>query len=221
MTSNEVTMRPKGLVRLYRQKDQIWEGPNLFVNSGLPVLANLIAGVTSGQFVTAIGFGSGSTSSAITDTALTANPTYYNAIVSHSFPSAGSVQFNYALAPTDYGAQGITIQELGLFANAGAVALPAAIGTINPAWSAAAAEIIGALIVDANGSLQRCTTAGTTGSSAPAWATTLGATTNDGSAVWTLAALHSAPAPMIAHVEVPAFPYNGTSQYSGTWTLTF
>ncbi|HUN58024.1 MAG TPA: hypothetical protein VMU41_07905 [Candidatus Binataceae bacterium] len=214
-------MRPKGLVRLYRQRELIWEGQNLFVNAGLPALANLIAGVTTGQFVTAIGFGSGSSSPAVTDTSLTANPSYYNAIISHSFPAAGSVQFNYALGPNDYGALGVTIQELGLFANAAAAALPAAIGTGNPAWSAAIAETIGALIVDSNGSLQRCTTAGTTGSSAPAWATTLGATTNDGSAVWTLAALHSAPGPMIAHVKVPAFPYNGTSQYSGTWTLTF
>jgi hypothetical protein len=221
MKSNEEMMRPKGHVRLYRRKKLIWERQNLFVNSGLPVLANLIAGVTTGQFVTAIGFGSGSASPTITDTALTANPTYYNAIVSHSFPSAGSVQFNYALAASDYGALGITIQELGLFANDGAAALPAAIGTTNPVWSAATAEAVGALIVDSNGSLQRCTTAGTTGAGAPGWATTLGATTNDGSVVWTLVALHSAPSPMIAHVEVPAFPYNGTSQYSGTWTLTF
>ncbi|HEX4210883.1 MAG TPA: hypothetical protein VHY56_10845 [Candidatus Binataceae bacterium] len=214
-------MRPKGFVRLYRRKELIWEGQNLFVNAGLPVLANLIAGVTTGQYVTAIGFGSGSASPTINDTALSAAPAYYNAIVSHNFPSAGSVQFNYALAPTDYGALGITIQELGLFANAAAIALPAAIGSSNPVWSAATAEVAGALIVDSNGSLQRCTTAGTTGSGAPAWATTLATTTSDGSAVWTLIALHAAPGPMIAHVEVPAFPYNGVSQYSGTWTLTF
>jgi len=214
-------MRPKGLVRLYRERELIWEGKNLFVNTGLPVLANLIAGVTTGQFVTAIGFGSGSSSPAATDTALTANPAYYNEIVSHSFPSAGSVQFNYALAAADYGALGITIQELGLFANAGGAGLPAAIGTSNATWSAGTPEAVGALIVDSNGNLQRCTTAGTTGSSTPAWAATLGAVTVDGSAAWALVALHSAPGPMIAHVEVPAFPYNGTSQYSGTWTLTF
>jgi hypothetical protein len=114
MTSNEETMRPKGFVRLYGRRELIWEGQNLFVNAGLPALANLIAGVTTGQFVTAIGFGSGPASPTVTDTALTANPAYYNAIVSHSFPSSGSVQFNYALAPADYGALGITIQELGL-----------------------------------------------------------------------------------------------------------
>jgi hypothetical protein len=131
------------------------------------------------------------------------------------------VQFNYALGTSDYGALGITIQELGLFANTANAALPAALGTANPAWSATTAEIAGNLIVDASGNLQRCTTAGTTGGSAPAWASALGSSTTDGTVIWTLAALHVAPGPMIAHVTVPAFPYNGTSQYSGTWTLTF
>ena len=214
-------MRPKGLVRLYYKEQLVWEEPNLFVNSGLPALANLIAGVTAGQYVTAMGFGSGFAAPAGTDTGLTASPAYYNAIVSHSFPSSGSVQFNYALGTADYGALGMTIQELGLFANAGAVVLPAANGTGNPAWGAGTAQAAGALIVDSNGNPQRCSTAGTTGASAPAWAATLAAVTIDGRAVWTLVALHTAPGPMIAHVSVPAFPYNGLSQYSGTWTLTF
>lgn len=214
-------MRPQGLVRLYHRKQLIWEKPNLFVNAGLPLLANLIAGVTAGQYVTAIGFGSGPASPTISDTVLTAAPAYYNAIVSHSFPSGGSVQFTYAIGPTDYAAAGIAIQELGLFANAGGVLLPAASGTGNPAWSASTAEAVGTLIVDSNGSVQRCTTAGTTGGAAPAWASSIGVTTADGSAVWTLVALHSAPGPMVAHVEVPAFPYSGASQYTGTWTLTF
>jgi hypothetical protein len=214
-------MRPKGIVRLYRENRLISERQNLFVNSGLSALANLIAGVTTGQFVAAIGFGSGSAAPANTDTGLTATPAYYNAIIYHGFPSAGSVQFNYEIAPTDYGALGITIQELGLFANSAAVVLPAATGTGNPTWSATTAEATGAIIADTNGNLQRCTTAGTTGASSPVWAVTPGSTTIDGSVVWTLSALHTAPGPMIAHVVVPAFPYNGTSQYSGTWTLTF
>jgi hypothetical protein len=214
-------MRPKGIVRLYHAQRLVWEEHNLFVNTGLAVLANLIAGVTAGQSVAAIGFGSGLTSPAGTDTGLTAAPAYYNAIVSHSFPSAGSVQFNYALGTPDYGAAGLTIQELGLFANTANVILPSALGTANLAWSATTAEAAGNLIVDASGNLQRCTTAGTTGASAPSWASALGSSTTDGTVIWTLAALHAAPGPMIAHVAVPAFPYSGTSQYSGTWTLTF
>jgi hypothetical protein len=214
-------MRPQGIVRLYHLQRLIWEEHNLFVNNGLAVLANLIAGVTAGQYVTSIGFGSGSTSPAGTDTGLTAAPSYYNAIVSHSFPSPGSVQFNYALGTSDYGALGITIQELGLFANTANAILPSALGTANPLWSATTPEPAGNLIADPSGDLQRCTIAGTTGPTAPSWASALGSSTTDGTVTWTLVALHTAPGPMIAHVIVPAFPYNGTSQYSGTWTLTF
>jgi len=214
-------MRPRGLVKLYQGGTLWWEEPNLFVDAGLPALANLIAGVTAGQYATAIGFGSGGAAPATADSALTAPPAYYNTIVAHSFPSAGSVQFNYSLQSTDYGALGMTIQELGLFANAGGVILPAASGSANPSWSSVTAEAAGSLVVDANGNLQRCGTPGTTGANTPGWATTPGSLTTDGTAVWTLVALHTAPGPMIAHVSVPAFPYDGASQYSGTWTLTF
>src|SRR6185437_3775830 len=96
-------MRPKGRVQLYQAGRLFWEGDNIFVNAGLSALASLIAGVTSGQYVTAIGYGAGNITPAATDTALTA-PAYYNAIGAHSFPSAGSVLFNYSLLTTDYAA---------------------------------------------------------------------------------------------------------------------
>jgi hypothetical protein len=214
-------MRPQGTVRLYTRGRLIWERQNLFVNSGLPVLANLIAGVTVGQPVAAIGFGSGAVSPTASDTGLGATPAYYNAIGAHSFPSSGSVLFNYSLQTTDYGATGLTIQELGLFANSSAIALPAAIGSTNAPWVASVARIVGATIVDANGNIQRCTTAGTSGASVPTWATAINSTTNDASAVWTLVALHTSPGPLIARVSVPSFAYTGTGNYAGTWTLTF
>jgi hypothetical protein len=214
-------MRPQGIVRLYTRGRLIWQRRNLFVNTGLPALANLIAGITAGQSVTAMGFGSGASDPTAGDTGLSAAPAYYNAIGTHSFPSSGSVQFNYSLQATDYGAAGMTIQELGLFANSGAVALPAAVGTANPLWSGSVARAQGTMVIDANGNLQRCTTAGTSGASAPTWATAISATTTDASAVWTLVALHTAPGPLIAHVSVPAFAYTGTGNYAGTWTLTF
>src|ERR1700685_1024154 len=160
-------MRPSGIVTLYKGGRLVWTGHNLYVNAGLPPLANLIAGVTAGQYVAAMGFGSGATAPAATDTGLTSSPTYYNTIGTHSFPSSGSVQFNYSLLTTDYGAVGMTIQELGLFANASALALPAATGTANPAWSAATAFVVSNLVIDSNGNLQRCTTAGNSGGSAP------------------------------------------------------
>jgi hypothetical protein len=214
-------MRPKGRVRLFANGQLIWERDNIFVNAGLPALANLVAGVTAGQFVTAIGFGSSGSAVTPVDVGLNGTPSYYNAIGAHTFPSSGSVQFSYALTTTDYAANGITIQELGLFANTSGIALPAAQGTGNPSWAANTAEIIGNLIIDSNGNIERCTTAGTTGANAPTWASNLGGTTADGSAVWTLTALHQTPGPMIAHVTVPAFAYTGTGNYSGTWTLTF
>ena len=214
-------MRPHGIVKLYTRGRLIWQRQNLFVNTGLPPLANLIAGITTGQSVSAIGFGSGAAAPTIADNALSTTPAYYNAIGSYTFPSSASVQFNYSLQVTDYGATGMTIQELGLFANSTGVALPAALGTTNPAWSASVARAVGAIIVDSNGNLERCSTAGTSGTGTPTWSTSLNATTTDGSAVWTLISLHTAPNPLIAHVSVPAFAYTGTGNYSGTWTLTF
>lgn len=214
--------RPKGIVRLFRRDTLVWECRNLFVNAGLPALANLMAGVTSGQYALAVGFGSGNTAVTVNDTDLSTSPKYYNAVGTHTFPSSGSVQFNYALSATaDYGALGMTVQEVGLFANGMTATMPAALGTINPAWAVSTAWTVGSLIVDANGNIQRCTTADTSGSAAPMWATALGATTTDGGVVWTLVALHTAPAPMLAHAVVPAFAFTGTGNYQGTWTFTF
>lgn len=123
--------RPRGLVRirLYRNGGLIWQlcDENLFVNAGLPALASLLGGDTTGQFASAVGFGSGATAPTVDDTVLT-TPAYYKALDSHvengTTPGSGSVQFNWSLTTADTGAQGITIQELGLFANPTAVALP-------------------------------------------------------------------------------------------------
>ncbi len=101
------------------------------------------------------------------------------------------IEWNYALA----GAVGTITSAFGAL---GAVAAPSGLATAPVAASAAAS-----------------------GAAAPAWATTIGATTSDGSVTWTLVAMHAAPSPMIAHVVVPAFAYTGAGNYSGTWTLTF
>jgi hypothetical protein len=101
-------------------------GDNLFVNAGLPALAALMGGDTTGEFAAAIGFGSGSNAPSIGDSGLTA-PGYYKALDSHNEDGSGSVTFNWSLTTADTGAQGITIQELGLFANKGGVALPGSV----------------------------------------------------------------------------------------------
>ncbi len=214
--------RPQGIVRIFSRGALLWECRNLFVNAGLPALANLMAGVTAGQYALAVGFGSGATAPTVNDTDLGAAPKYYNARGADSFPSSGSVQFNYALSATaDYGALGMTVQEVGLFANGSAAAMPAAIGTANPAWAASTACTAVNLIVHPIVNILRSTRGGAGGATAPTWATALNATTSDGAAVWTLVALHAAPAPMLAHAVVPAFAFNGTADYQGTWTFTF
>jgi hypothetical protein len=188
-------------------------------------MASLLGGSTAGEYGLVVDFGSGSATPALGDTALGADPSYYNAVSSVTIgPSggvaAGSVQFSYALQTTDYAANPLTIQELGLFGNTGASNYPAAHGTAYPAWTNAHSYTVGNLIVDSNGNIQRCTTGGTSDGSHPTWATTLSSTTTDSGAVWTLVALHTLPAPMIAHVVVPSFPYTGTGNFSGTWTIS-
>ncbi|MGH7119749.1 MAG: hypothetical protein ACREFP_12290, partial [Acetobacteraceae bacterium] len=80
----------------------------------------------------------------------------------------------------------------------------------------------GALIKDSNSNVQRCTSAGTSGSgSHPAWATTIGNTTADGGATWTTVAASTAPAGMWTHALVPQFVFNGAANYSGTYSLQF
>ena len=211
--------------RRWKRGRLLWECENLVVNTALTALASLLGGVTSGQSAAVVGFGSGNTAPAAGDTGLGADPSYYNGVGAATIGpaggvAAGSVQFAYALASTDYGANPLTIQELGLFGNTGAASFPAAHGTANPAWAATHAYSVGNLIVDSNGNIQRCTTAGTSGAAHPTWATTIGNTTNDSGAVWTLVAKSTAPVPMIAHVVVPSFPYTGGGNYSGTWTIS-
>jgi hypothetical protein len=227
--TRDLMRRPRGRVQLFKRGRLLWEIDNLYVNAGLPVLANLLAAATAGYKASAIGFGSGNTAAALGDTDLTLTPKYYNAIGTNTIGPAGgiasgAVLFNYGLLTTDYAANPLTIQELGLFANNAALQLPAAVGTANPAWAASTAKVVGNLIVDSNGNIERCTTAGNTGTAAPTWATNNGSTTNDfaggGTAVWTMVAAHTVPGPMIAHVVVPSFPYAGAANYAGTWTIT-
>jgi len=124
--------RPIGIVRirLVQQGRIVWkyEGRNLFVNAGLPALAALLGGDTTGEFAVAVGFGSGSNAPTVTDSALTA-PAYYKALDSHSEDGNGSVTFNWSLTTADTGARGITIQELAIFANHASAGLP---GTTAP-----------------------------------------------------------------------------------------
>ena len=61
-------------IRLVERGGIVWEyeGSNLFVNAGLPALAALLGGDTSGEFAAAVGFGTGSNAPTVNDNALTA-----------------------------------------------------------------------------------------------------------------------------------------------------
>lgn len=130
--ANHSIQRPRGTLRIQVFKNgcriATIEDHNLFVNAGLPALAALTGGDTSGEFASAVGFGSSAVTPSLTDTSLTA-PAYYKVLDSHSEDGAGSVSFNWSLGTGDTGAVGINIQELGLFANKTVVVLP---GTIQP-----------------------------------------------------------------------------------------
>ena len=80
------------------------------------------------QFAAAVGFGTRSNLPLVTDTGLT-TPAYYKALDSHSEDGNGSVTFNWSLTTADTGADGITIEELAIFANHASTGLP---GTTAP-----------------------------------------------------------------------------------------
>jgi len=56
---------------------------------------------------------------------------------------------------------------------------------ISPIWAATTAYILTQYVYSTAGDAYECTTAGTSGGTEPVWNTTVGVTTNDGTAVWT------------------------------------
>jgi hypothetical protein len=209
--------RPTGRVRLWRDGLLLCERDNLVVNAGLPAFAYLAAGVTTGQSVSVAGYGSGNTAPSVGDTDLSLAPKYYNAVGAATFPSPGTVQFAFAIAAADYAAYGLNVQEIGLFANTGGVAIPVTAGFSYPAWAASSNqpvgnlvrnsagqpfrsaappswtastnELLGNLITDSNGNIQQCTGAGTTGATAPVWPISVSGTVSDGTVTWECTAL--------------------------------
>lgn len=208
--------RPTGRVRLWCNGLLIAERSNLVVNAGLPAFAETISGGTTYK-VAAVGFGSGNAAPTVNDTDLTGPQKYYNAVGAATYPSSGTVQFAFQIQASDYAAYGMTIQEIGLFANTAAVQLPATAGFSYPAWAASSAQAVGnlvkdssghpfrstvpaswvastavvadQLITDSNGNIQQAQGAFTTGSSQPTWPTTVGGTVSDNGGTWKCVAL--------------------------------
>jgi hypothetical protein len=56
---------------------------------------------------------------------------------------------------------------------------------VTTAWQASHSYIVGAQILDADGNVQQCTGAGTSGTSVPSWGKSVGGKTADGTVTWT------------------------------------
>lgn len=86
---------------------------------------------------------------------------------------------------TSTGPVPITVVKSAVIGLVGSAPLWAAVGAPamwQPSWVVAA----GQQVIDPNGNIQQCSTAGTTGTSAPTWTTALNTTSADGTAVWKL-----------------------------------
>jgi hypothetical protein len=149
--------------------------PNpIFVSTGGGGLGTL----TEGPYNPGLGMNSGAASPPSPDVAWS-NPSNITAGSPSSYATVSIVEavtvpfFNFANAPgTHRGTNSYTFD----------------IGTTLSAWSPTQGYVPGALIVDSNSNVQRCTTAGTSGSvSHPTWSSTVGAPTPDGTGtlVWT------------------------------------
>ena len=110
----------------------------------------------------------------------------YNSIISQSVNGVLNVS---QYAGNNCGAQTIAALEASNTLPAASLYVPASCGDapLNDFWLPNALYSVGQVIWDPNGGLEMVTTAGTSASSPPAtWPTTVGATTADGSVVWTL-----------------------------------
>lgn len=92
-----------------------FEGKNLVVNSGMLNVCHLLGGDATGHNLTTIKVGTNPAAPALTDTAITG--AFSKAIDSVAYVGNNIVQFIYSIAGTE--ANGITIQEAGLFNSAG------------------------------------------------------------------------------------------------------
>jgi len=116
--------------RAWKRGRLLWEleRENTVVTAALAPISKLVAGVYAGNFISVVGFGSGNPGAVppVTDVDLTATPAYYNDTGLVTYPSPGQVQFSWKIDTTgpDAAAVGLTISELGFFANTGAVGTP-------------------------------------------------------------------------------------------------
>lgn len=82
-------------------------------------------------------------------------------------------------------------------------------------WAANTFYSIAGVIIDSNGNLQQVTTAGTSGSSAPSWNTTLYDTTTDGTVTWTMIQTASTLAWASGYAYIPPLTITQVAAASG------
>lgn len=88
-----------------------WAQRNLIVDGAKALHARLLGGDVTNRSITRIGFGTSGTAPAGGNTGLTGG--YIKALDGVSYPTAGSVQFNWSLLTGE--ANGMAILEFGLF----------------------------------------------------------------------------------------------------------
>jgi phage tail sheath protein FI len=109
--------------------------------------------------------------------------------------SMDSTQTNYAVPVVNGKSQLITLTQVPTHntrpTQTGTTSTPSTLLGL-PSWQAGHAFLLNDYILDANGNLQKATTAGTSGAAPPAWPTTLNATKAEGpdTLVWTLVAVN-------------------------------
>jgi hypothetical protein len=81
--------------------------------------------------------------------------------------------------------RGVTVENWGIQPPTTAVT-PSLGPAFNANWKANTFYSIASVVIDTNGNLQQVTTEGTSLSSTPTWATSVGVTTSDGSVTWTM-----------------------------------
>lgn len=119
-----------------------------------------------------------------------------NKAASGFWPGNGSVTKTYGnatdlwgatLAPADINAAGFGLRIQATFGRSSGTHTARVYSvkiTVYYSVTSITAAFTSTVIVDSNGNLQRISTSGAVGGSAPAWATTIGTTTADSSAVW-------------------------------------
>jgi hypothetical protein len=111
--SEHINVRGEVHLRVFEGEElvQDFSDKNLVVTLGRTNIAKLLGGDAAGKKITSFKAGTSGTAPTSADTAITSP--FSKAITSATYPAAGQVQFNFSIETSE--ANGMTIQEFGLF----------------------------------------------------------------------------------------------------------